>query len=773
MRLLVEDMANKIPDIEYISVENAENVIIANSNPEKNDKIITDKEKDSNLQCLKTEQTIFLEKDYNNKLVYEVIIPFRSGFNNEIIGIVKLGINLEKSISQQRIIFFKLLLLIALFTTLAMVIVYFLSKSNAKSLVNMALRLEGLMQNSYQAIIISDINGKILTQSKETLKIFRIDHYESELTKLFSFMLNSWQTDHLISINNEVFETGLSKQFDITLEHETEMFYWIVNIFPVSLDNDEKTVQTCFTIQDVTERRKAQIEILEKEESFRRIFENSSDAIFMIKNHKIYECNNQALKLLGIKEREDLLGKDILLFAPEYQSGKSLSTEVYHKKYEQALTKGYSRYDWIYKKNDENTFYADVTLTTILISGENVVHMSWRDITDRIMNEIEKDHLQQQLYQSQKMESIGRLAGGVAHDFNNMLSVIIGFSELTINKFKDNLLLKSNLNEILKAAKRSAELTKQLLIFARKQEINPTELNLNETVNGMIKMLTRLIGEEIDLGWIPGNELWLIKMDTTQLDQIMINLCVNSRDAINGKGKITIETNNVKLDESYCHQHSGLLPGEYVLLSVSDTGSGMDEETKKRVFEPFFTTKSTGQGTGLGLSTVYGIVQQNNGMINIYSEPGTGTTINIYFPKSETFLTPLINNEFEFSDDIVTESVLIVEDELSVLSFIKNALSELGYKVSAFSNPIEALEVVKNGASFDILITDVIMPEMNGKDLAEEIKILKPDIRILFMSGYTANVIGRHGVLSDDMEFIHKPFTMIEIANKIRKVLKK
>lgn len=771
MRLLVEDMANAIPGVEYISVENAENIVIANSNSIFNDKSITKEEIEKNRKCIEREETLIEKRKYKNDMVNEVIIPFRSGFDNEVQGVIKLGVNLRESQAKQKLIFFKLSILIALLTLITMQLVYYLSKYYAKSVVQMASQLDGIMRNSDFSIIVTDNFGKILSQSKETLKIFGIDLIEDNLGDLLKSVFNDWQIEYIYNLNNEVFKNGISKDFDINVDINDEKRYWLVSIFPVMKNKLGETIQICTTIHDVTERKREQFALLEKEETFRRIFDNSADGIMLIKDELIVECNNSTLKYFGISAKEELLNKNLLEFAPDNQADNRTSIAVLHENYDNAIKKGYSRFDWIYKKPNMGIFYADITITTISISGETVLHISWRDITDRIKNDREKETLQQQLYQSQKMESIGRLAGGVAHDFNNMLSVIIGFSELTVNKFKDNPILTQNLSEILKAAHRSSELTKQLLVFARKQEVNPTDVDLNVTINGLLSMLHRLLGEDIDLGWYPGKDLWHLKIDTTQLDQIVVNLCVNSKDAIDGKGKITIETSNVLLDDNYCKKHANFYPGEYVLLSVSDNGCGMDEETKKHIFEPFYTTKDTGRGTGLGLSTVYGIVQQNNGLITLYSEKGTGTTFNIYIPKSDEFIIPLQEKEIEVEMSEAHESILVVEDEVAVMSFVKSALEELGYTVYANSNPLEAIEFFKSGLNIDLLLTDVIMPEMNGRDLSEELLKIQPTLKVLYMSGYTANVIGRHGVLDNQVDFIHKPFTIEDISKKIRRVL--
>ncbi len=360
----------------------------------------------------------------------------------------------------------------------------------------------------------------------------------------------------------------------------------------------------------------------------------------------------------------------------------------------------------------------------------------------------------------------------MAHDFNNMLGIILGYTELALLEASPGTRLHNSLHEIRKAAGRSADLTRQLLAFARKQTIDPKVLDLNATVEGMLKMLPRLIGEDIDLAWLPGPALWPVKMDPAQVDQVLANLCVNARDAIAGVGKVTIETGNVRLDEAYCAGHAGFVPGDYVLLAVSDNGCGMDEETQRRLFEPFFTTKELGKGTGLGLATVYGIVKQNNGFINVYSEPGQGTTFKIYLPRHGD---GVVEAEAARSADFPLgrgETVLIVEDEPAMLAMGKAMLEKLGYTVLGAATPGQALRLVhEHTGDIHLLMTDVVMPQMNGRDLAERLVPGKPGMKCLFMSGYTANVIAHHGVLNEGVHFIQKPFTMKDLGAKVREAL--
>ena len=384
----------------------------------------------------------------------------------------------------------------------------------------------------------------------------------------------------------------------------------------------------------------------------------------------------------------------------------------------------------------------------------------------------EHKKLEVQLIQAQKMEAVGRLAGGIAHDFNNMLNAILGYAELAMGKLTPSHPLHRYVQGILNAAQHAADITRQLLAFARKQTIAPKVIDLNQSAENMLNMLRRLIGENIDLLWKPGKKPCLVKIDPSQIDQILTNLCVNARDAIADVGKVTIETENVVLDETFCARHQGAVAGEFVMLAVSDDGCGMDKEMLSGIFEPFFTTKKTEQNVGMGLAMVYGIVKQNNGFVSAYSEPDKGTTIKIYLPRQTDKAEAIKAGSDAVIPPSRGETVLLVEDELIVMQTSQMLLEKLGYQVLAASTPDQAMKLAKEHADrIHLLITDVIMPEMNGRELASKLHTLYPDIKILFTSGYTANVIAHRGVLDKDIHFIEKPFSMKALAVKIREVI--
>ena len=513
-------------------------------------------------------------------------------------------------------------------------------------------------------------------------------------------------------------------------------------------------------IEDITERKQAEDALRASDERYRKAFMTSPDAIFITRfpDGGFVSVNEGFTKMTGYTE-DEVIGKlPLEIDIWKYPEDRK-------KVIEEFLTKGEVR-------NFESRFLTKsgeitglMSVSRIDLNGVQHNLCIARDITKH-------KALEAQLQQAQKMESIGRLAGGVAHDFNNMLSVILGYSELAIKKAGGDNPLQHHLAQILDAARRSASLTRQLLAFARQQTIAPIVLDLNKTIESMLKMLQRLIGEDINLKWHPKADLWPVKIDPSQVDQILANLCVNARDAIADVGKITIETENCTLNKEYCANHPGFMLGDYLKLTVSDDGYGMAKEVQANLFEPFFTTKEMGKGTGLGLATVYGIVKQNNGFINVYSEQGHGTSFTIYLlrhiakaEKTRPTSQPVIAARGH-------ETILLVEDELAILEMATTMLEGQGYTVRAAVTPGEAIRMAReHQGEIDLLVTDVVMPEMNGRDLAKNLISLYPDLKRLFMSGYTANVIAHHGVLDEGVCFIQKPFSIEELSAKVREAL--
>jgi nitrogen-specific signal transduction histidine kinase/ActR/RegA family two-component response regulator len=396
------------------------------------------------------------------------------------------------------------------------------------------------------------------------------------------------------------------------------------------------------------------------------------------------------------------------------------------------------------------------------------------DITPRKRAEAEREKLEEQLRLSQKMEAIGSLAGGIAHDFNNLLSVILYGTEFAMARMRDDDRAREELLEVRKAGERAVALTRQLLAFSRKQVLQPVVLDLNRIAAGVEKMLRRILGEDIDYVQVLAPELGMVLADPGQIEQVLMNLVVNARDAMPAGGKLTIETCNVELDEEYAARHVAVKPGPYVLLVVTDTGCGMDAATQARIFDPFFTTKEKGKGTGLGLSTVYGIVKQSGGNIWVYSEPGRGTTFKIYLPWKMSSTTTVTGSRLAAvtTRPTGTETILVVEDEEAVRDITKRILCAAGYNVLAAASPNDALLTCNaHQGQVHLLLTDVVMPQMSGRVLAERLVLVRPGIKILYMSGYTDDAIVHHGTLDPGTNFIAKPFSAADLTTKVRAVL--
>ncbi len=548
----------------------------------------------------------------------------------------------------------------------------------------------------------------------------------------------------------------------------------------MAMDLKETTTSIGELNKEIVERKKVEKEVQESNEKFKQIVQGNSIPTFIIdKNHIIKNWNNACVKLTGLSESK-MVGtkKHWISFYPEEKQVLAVLIldgatekeidEYYEVKIDKStLIEGAYEGERFFPDLGEKGRWLFVTATPLRDQNKNIIAVieTLQDITERKSTE-------RQLQQAQKMESVGRLAGGVAHDYNNALSVIMGFTEITMTKMDPAGPMYANLNEVLKAARRARDITRQLLAFARKQTISPKVLDLNGTIDSMLKMLRHLIGEDIDLAWLPATGLWPIKMDPSQIDQILANLCVNARDAIDGVGKITVETDGVVFDAAYCADHVGFVPGEFVMLSLSDNGCGMNKEILDNIFEPFFTTKDVDKGTGLGLAMVYGIVKQNNGFINVYSEPDKGTTIKIYLPRHEGKAAEIQGENTEKIPQGQGETILVVEDDLSILNLTKKILDGLGYIVLIAATPDEAMDVAReHSGRIHLVVTDVIMPEMNGRELSELLKSIYPDLNCIFMSGYTTNAIVHHGVLDEGTHFVQKPFSKNDLATIVRKVL--
>jgi len=638
-----------------------------------------------------------------------------------------------------------------------------LLKNSEKKLLSALQLNEKIISSSPVGILIYDAAGNCITANDMSAEL--IKGTKEALLQQNYHKIDSWKKSGLYDIALSSMQEKTKNRQEIKVK--TTFGKECILDFQLAPFTIENELHLLIIFDDITDRKQAEEKIVR----LGRIFEDSLNEIYLfeIDTLKFVQVNSAAMHNLGytMKELEKLTALDI---KPEIsaESFAKLTAPLIKEEIEKVV------FETVHKRKNESLYNVEVHLQLLKHEHKSLFTTIILDITDRKRAEEEKVQLEEQYRQAQKMESIGRLAGGVAHDFNNSLGVIMGFTEFALEEADPKGHLHDNLTEVLKATKRAADTTRQLLAFARKQIISPKMLDLNETVESMLKMLRRIIGEDIDLAWRPGVNLWSVKMDPSQIDQILANLCLNSRDAIKNVGKITIETNTVIFDSTYCAEHAGFVPGEFVLLALSDNGCGMDKKIMDSMFEPFFTTKDVDKGTGLGLATVYGIVKQNNGFITVYSEVDKGTTIKIYLSRHKA---QSIEIQMKSTTEILNsrgETILLVADDLSILKLVEKILKGLGYNVLTACTPVEAIGLAKEHSShIHLLVTDVIMPEMNGRELSEQLQSQYPDLKCMFMSGYTANAIAHHGVLDEGMDFIQKPFARTDLAKIVRKVLDK
>ena len=531
------------------------------------------------------------------------------------------------------------------------------------------------------------------------------------------------------------------------------LHYWLTSFYPVRTRGGE-VLGVGVLVSEITERKRAEEALRESEERYKGLIDSAFDGVLIHQDGVIVSANRAYAEMFGYTV-EELIGLNVLELTPPEQRDL-VSSQI---KLDESL------YESVGLRKDGTHINVEVSAKECLYEGERARLAAVRDITER-------KTLEEQLRQSQKMEAVGQLAGGVAHDFNNLLTAITGYSDLAIRRLKAEDPLRHHIEEIKKAGERAAALTRQLLAFSRKQVLQPRVLDLNAVVSEMEKMLRRLIGEDMEFRTALASDLGSIKADPSQIEQVLLNLCVNARDAMPGGGKLTIETSNVYLDEEYASRHVGVGSGDYVMLAVSDTGCGMDDETLAHIFEPFFTTKEMGKGTGLGLSTVYGIVQQSGGSVWVYSEVGRGTTFKVYLPRVGEDAREYRRSASPEESARGTETILLAEDDELVRRLAREVLEMYGYGVLEAANGGAALLICERHAGpIDLLVTDAIMPEMSGRELSERLSSLRPRMKVLYMSGYADTAVVHQGVLDEWANFIQKPFTPDALTRKVRELL--
>jgi len=511
--------------------------------------------------------------------------------------------------------------------------------------------------------------------------------------------------------------------------------------------------------------RSAERQHLESEETLRKLWrsvEQSSDTLIIMNESGIMEYVNPAFEVLTGYSRQEAIGQTLAILKSEQEAG-----ELYDQMWKTVLSGNVFRGIVMNRKKNGETLILEKAVTPLRDGTGQITHFicTGRDITER-------RKLESELQQAQKMDAVGRLAGGVAHDFNNLLLVISAYAELMLDSLAEDSPLRRNVAEIIAASRRAADLTRQLLAFGRKQMRLLQVLDLNVVIGEITRMLPRLIGEDIQLVFVPGQDLGKIKADPVQIEQVVMNLAANARDAMPGGGTLTIETASVRVDESYVQRHSIVPPGDYVLLTATDTGQGIAAEHLAHIFEPFYTTKAAGKGTGLGLATVYGIVKQNGGFVWVYSEPGLGTTFKIYLPRVHSLSSEIRLAKLVESSPRGCETLLLVEDEASVRQASRQFLVQSGYRVLEAIDGEDALRVSRDhGGPIHLMITDVVMPGMGGPRLAERLADERPEMKVLFVSGYAENTVLKHGKIDVVTRFLQKPFSLKTLARKVREVL--
>jgi two-component system cell cycle sensor histidine kinase/response regulator CckA len=619
-----------------------------------------------------------------------------------------------------------------------------------------------ISENAADMIAVVDIQGRRIYNS---ISYERVLGYSAEEIKQ-SFAFEHIHPDDRETVRNaeeDARRTGSGKTVEYRFRHRDGSWRILESTASVIRGGGGKSEsdKLVTVARDITERKRAVEASLLSEASFRSVVENAPYGIYRASTHgDLLRVNPALQRMLGYTQPGELLGLrlDTAVFrnAGDFQRLVELLAD-----------------NGEFKDVELDWFRKDGSPLTVRCSGRRLggpeiddgFEVFAEDVTDRRI-------LERQLRMAAKMEAVGRLSGGIAHDFNNLLGVIIGYSQVLKRKLAPDSSLQEYADQVEKAGQRAVSLTRQLLAFSRQQILSPAVLNLNTLVSDMEKMLPRLIGEDIVLHFHLAADLGRVKADHSQIEQIVMNLAVNARDAMPEGGQLTVETANAELDETYARHHAGAKPGRYVMLAVSDSGVGMNAETIARIFEPFFTTKEVGKGTGLGLATVYGVVKQSGGYIWVDSEPGKGASFQIYLPRVDDDVSPPSENPHSEDSLAGTETVLLVEDAEPLRKLAQSFLVEHGFEVLSAGNGEEAIELAKTWRRpIHLLLTDVVMPGMNGRALAEQLVPVHPEIRILYMSGYTDSFIAGHGVLEPGTDLLHKPFTEKALLSKVRQIL--
>jgi two-component system, cell cycle sensor histidine kinase and response regulator CckA len=623
--------------------------------------------------------------------------------------------------------------------------------------------LQGITEGTTDAIFVKDLEGRYLMINTAGAR-FLGRMIDEVLGKDDAALFSPEVGRAIMKRDREVVQSGRTQTYEEfgTAAGKTLLFLSTKGPFRDPNGQISGLLGIC---RDITDRKRAEEEVRQSQKKLQIHLDHTPLAVVEWDvNFRVATWNPAAEKIFGYT-REEAVGQHAHFIVPA-----EMRERVDHVWNELVSGRATPRYG--FNRNDNvtksgRTISCEWYNTPLVDDAGRVLGVASlvQDVTERVA-------LEERLRQSQKMEAVGRLAGGVAHDFNNLLTVILGYAQILADGVPAGSRQAESTSQIKSAAERAAGITRQLLAFSRKQVLSPRIINLNDTVMNLDSLLRRLIGEDIEVLTVPAGDLGSVKADPGQIEQVIMNLALNARDAMPNGGKLTLETSNVVLDEAYAIEHQPITPGRYIMLAVSDTGVGMSPDLQARIFEPFFTTKEVGKGTGLGLSTVYGIVKQSGGFIWVYSEPGQGATFKIYLPRVDQ-PTENAGGDKRLGNVLRgTESILLVEDDAQVRQLSSSVLSHCGYRVLVAANPEEGLAIARdNHHDIRLLITDVVMPGMNGRQLAEKIAQFLPNIRVLYISGYTNNAIVHYGVLDEGLWFLPKPFSLSALIGKVREVL--
>jgi PAS domain S-box-containing protein len=618
-----------------------------------------------------------------------------------------------------------------------------------------------ISDNAADMIAVVDMHGKRIFNSLSYKRVLGYSPEELQASEAFE-QIHPEDRERVKKAAENARVTGIGTTLEYRIRHKSGAWLVLESTSSVIRNDRGEPEKLIIVNRDVSERKRAEEALRRSEIGFRSVVEDAPYGIYQTRaDGRFLQVNPALQRMLGYERMDELLAKD-------------LPSEIFrHSGEYQRLIHLLTRSEEI-KDVEMEWKRKDGTWITVRCSGRRVDDVKSVAAYFEVFAEdvTEKRVLEKQLRMAQKMEAIGRLSGGIAHDFNNLLGVIIGYSRVLKRELGANSALSEHALEIEKAGERAASLTKQLLAFSRQQVLTPAILNLNTLTSDMAKMLPQLLGEDIEVTLVLEPELGNVKADQSQVEQVIMNLAVNARDAMPAGGKLRIETANVELDEAFTRTHPGSKAGSQVLLEVTDTGTGMDATTLTHIFEPFFTTKERGKGTGLGLATVYGIVKQSNGYTGVESVPGKGTSFKIYLPRDAGQRLEEERQPYSADNPGGSETILLVEDSEPLRKLVKTFLDSAGYRVFQASSGEDALEVsTRIGCPLDLLLTDVVMPGMNGRVLAEHLLAGQPGMEVLYMSGYTDSFIAGHGVLDPETHLLHKPFTEEVFLRKVREVL--